>query len=89
MKLDTGDTLFIWGNNAQIYKLSETIPAGRFSVAYHIHNDERLKETALAIDQTKPRFIIVLPDSEKKDLPLTNYAYLLTIEGAAIYERKN
>lgn len=29
-------TLYVWGNDAQIYPLTGTIPPGRFTVAYHV-----------------------------------------------------
>lgn len=89
MKQNPGDPLFIWGNSAQIYLLSETLPVGRYTVAYHINNDEAVKETIKALKQKNPRFIIILKDEPQKNLPLTDYAYLLTIDGAAVYEKTN
>lgn len=89
MKLKAGDPIVVWGNSAQIYKLSDTLPVGRYTVLYHVNSDAALKETVDAMNKKNPRFIIILKEGQEKDLPLTNYAYLLTIEGAAIYEKKN
>lgn len=89
MKLNTNDPVFIWGNSAQIYALSKTLPIGRYTVAYHIQNDEQIKETITALKAKNPRFVVLLNDTQFKNIPLNNYAYLLTIEGAAIYEKTN
>lgn len=89
MKLNPGDPLFVWGDSAQIYKLSETLPVGRFFAAYHINTEEKIEETNNAIILKKPRYIIILNDGEVTDLSLGDYEYLLSIEGAAVYEKQN
>lgn len=89
MKLNINDPVFIWGNSAQIYALSKTLPIGRYTVAYHIQNNDQVKETITALNTKNPRFVVLLNDSPFKNIPLHNYAYLLTIEGAAIYEKTN
>lgn len=80
-------TIFIWGNSAQIYTLSDTLPPGRYTVAYHITSAKALEETQHAIDKEKPHFIIIQPQSPTLQLPLTAYRYKATIAGATIYER--
>ncbi|MEK7549067.1 MAG: glycosyltransferase family 39 protein, partial [Patescibacteria group bacterium] len=35
-KTSTEDEIFIWGNNAQIYKMTDKLPPGRYAVTYHI-----------------------------------------------------
>ncbi|MCL6096638.1 MAG: glycosyltransferase family 39 protein, partial [Patescibacteria group bacterium] len=30
------DSIFIWGNNAQLYKLTDKLPPGKYAAAYHI-----------------------------------------------------
>lgn len=80
------DIVFLWGNSAQVYKMSETLPPGRFTVAFHIINSkERLKETAKALEIKKPRFIIVYP-SQNYPFNLSSYRYVYSIQGANIYE---
>ena len=40
------DNIFIWGNNAQVYKLTNKLPPGKYAVAYHI---TKIIKTALVI----------------------------------------
>lgn len=81
------DNIFIWGNNAQVYKLSNKLPPGRFTVLYHITaSGEYLNETIFAIKRIKPKYIIVT--SLKNPLPfnLNGYAHKLNINNSLIYE---
>lgn len=80
-------TIFIWGNSAQIYTLSGTLPPGRYTVAYHITSPQALAETQQAIDVKKPQFIILQSQSPMMQLLLTAYRYKATIGDATIYER--
>lgn len=84
----SSDTIFVWGNNAQLYTLADRLPPGRYAVAYHISATEKaLEETKQALMQKKPKFIIVT--SVKNPLPfsLSGYQQRLTIQDAIIYER--
>lgn len=83
-----GDVIFLWGNSAQIYPLSKTLPPGRYSAAYHIGtNKKNVLETEVAIKNTRPKYIIITPDVEHFPFDLSEYTYTLTIEDAQIYER--
>lgn len=79
--------VFLWGNSAQIYVLSDTLPPGKYTVAYHINDTSAIMETQKAIDMKKPKFIILLPDSQHVPLSLYNYTYKLTLGNASVYER--
>lgn len=82
------DNIFIWGNNAQVYKLTGKLPPGRYTVAYHIKaTKESLAETREAIERNKPMFIVVMNSADPFPFPLTYYNKRITIKGAIIYER--
>jgi len=78
--------VFIWGNPAQVYKMSETLPPGRYTVAYHITGSkESMEETAKAITIKKPKFIVLI-SSRNYPFNLSSYRYVYSVQGAAIYE---
>ncbi len=82
------DTIFTWGNNAQIYKLTEKLPPGRFTVAYHITGSKNgISETEKAIDLKKPKIIILMPYMRSFPFNLSNYSQRIIIDKATIYER--
>lgn len=86
--LDPQDQIFIWGNAAQIYTLSQTVPVGRYTVAYHIINrDDAITETNKAIIEKKPKYIVIYPNVGSVDISLSDYAYKVSIHEANIYER--
>lgn len=81
------DSIFIWGNNAQLYALTSKLPPGRFTVAYHITASKNyILETYKAFSQKKPRYVIIT-SSESLIFPLSFYKEKYTIENAIIYER--
>lgn len=82
------EEVFIWGNNAQVYKLAEKKPIVRYTVAYHITGFPKgLKDMANAIDTKKPKFIIIMPEPGNFPLPLNNYSERIDIQGAKVYEK--
>ncbi len=82
------DNVFIWGNNAQIYALSNKLPPNKYTVAYHIsQNKAAINETQEAIDRAKPKYIITLNEIEPLPFRATLYIMRFTLEGATIYER--
>lgn len=83
-------SLFVWGNAAQLYFLTKTLPPGRFTVAYHIQSRrEYLQETVEALRRNQPQFIILTRDASFIPFPLYNYTHVVTIQDADIYERNN
>ncbi len=52
--------LFIWGNNTMLYALSQTVPVGKFTVAFHITDLKVYDETMEAIKKEKPEYIVVM-----------------------------
>ncbi len=87
-RLKKDESIFVWGNNAQLYVLTDTLPPGRFTVAYHMSaTSETLQETEEAVKIKKPKFIIIT--SDKNPLPFNVRGYILRykIRNALIYER--
>lgn len=82
------DQIFIWGNNAQVYKLTEKLPPGRYTVAYHMTNyKDGYDNTQEAMQKANPKFIIVMPKQPMFPYSLYGYTNVVTIEDVVIYER--
>ncbi|HKC14479.1 MAG TPA: glycosyltransferase family 39 protein [Patescibacteria group bacterium] len=82
------DTIFTWGNNAQLYKLTNKLPPGRFTVAYHITGSkDGIKETTKDLDFKKPKLIIIMPYMNFYPFNLSNYSQRIIIDKTLIYER--
>ena len=86
------ERVFIWGDGACIYALSDRLPPGRYTVNYHIFDFNGFDETFAAIKEKQPRIIIKLT-SEKRVFPqldnLLSKYYIKTEEigEADIYHR--
>lgn len=90
VKMNTGsaDSIFIWGNNAQVYKLSDKTPIMRYTVAYHITNyPTGISEMQNAISTKKPKLILVMPNVPSFPFALNDYNEKINIRGAIIYEK--
>lgn len=82
------DTLFIWGDNAQLYKLSDKLPPSRYIVAYHIKiSPKTWLEEQKKLQQVKPKFIVLMPGKGEPPLSLANYKNSIIIRNALVYER--
>ncbi len=82
------DSIFIWGNDAQIYKLANKIPPGRFTVAYHINASQKtLNETRQIVYKAKPKYIVVISNAGQYPYSLSQYMEKLKIKDTTIYER--
>lgn len=82
------DTIFIWGDSPQIYTLTNKLPPYKYTVAYHVKpSDKLLRETQDTIDKTKPRYIVVLPETQPLPFNVPLYIIRFNVEGAIIYER--
>lgn len=83
------DRIFVWGNSAQIYVMTNTLPPGKYVVAYHsIQTKQTVRQTQEALENVKPRFIILLPDPQAFPYSLEGYGEIFSISGARIYEKK-
>ena len=84
----SADSIFIWGNNAQLYKLTNKPPILRYTVAYHITNyPNAISEMDNAINTKKPKLIIIMPNVGSFPLALNNYNEKVNIRDVKIYEK--
>jgi hypothetical protein len=82
------DTIFIWGDSAQIYALSNKLPIDKYTVAYHItQNKELMKETQQTLIEVKPKYIITLSETPPLPFNVPFYTIRFNYTGATIYER--
>jgi len=84
----TSDNLFLWGNNAQVYKMTNKLPPGKYAAAYHITSyKDGLSNTKTGLEINKPKFIIVMPNVAAYPFSLAGYDRKINIEGVDIYEK--
>lgn len=92
LKTKSSEPVFIWGNDAQIYALSQRSPVGRYAVAYHVgFSAQAEKDTVASLGKTKPRFFVVLlPQDDMPPLLFEffrkNYQLSFQGEGFKVYE---
>lgn len=87
-KISNNDSIFIWGNNAQLYKIIGALPPGKYVVSYHIRDyKDGILNTENAINKVKPRFILIMPDQNNIPFLLSRYSARIKIGDALIYER--
>lgn len=87
-KLHKDDKIFVWGNNAQLYELTNTLPITKYVVAYHITNyKDGISVLASALEKVKPKFVVIMPNQKTIPYSLTNYFNKIKIGNANIYER--
>lgn len=85
---NSSDYIFIWGNNAQLYNLTNRLPPGRYTVAYHIMGSKNgILETTKDLLLKKPKLIIIMPYMNYFPFQLLGYQHRLIIDQAYIYER--
>ncbi len=86
--------LFIWGDNPMLYALSQTIPASRFTVAFHITDLGVYDKTLEEIKQVQPKFIVVMNDAPNNfhgfySYLNQNYIPNSTYEHMVLYKQQN
>lgn len=83
-----GDSIFIWGNNAQLYKLTDKLPPGKYAAAYHITSyPDGISNTKAGILMKKPKLIVIMPNVGRIPFSLLNYREKITINKVLVYER--
>ncbi len=82
------DSIFIWGNNAQLYKLTDKLPPGKYAAAYHITSyPDGVSNTKTGILMKKPKLIVIMPNVGSVPFPLLNYREKIIIDKVLVYER--
>jgi len=85
---NSDDAIFIWGNNAQVYKLTNKLPPGKYAAAYHITSyPDGVSNTKTGILMKKPKLIVIMPNVGNIPFSLLNYREKITIDNVIIYER--
>jgi hypothetical protein len=84
----SSDSIFVWGNNPQLYKLSEKLPPGKYTVAYHIRNyKDGIVNTENALKKKSPKLVIIMPGVGNYPFSLVNYKLVIVIDKVYIYEK--
>ncbi len=89
-KTNREDSIYIWGNNAQVYKMTEKIPPHRYTVLYHVTSyKDGFPLTIDSLNSKNPKFIVIMQDIDLLPISLYNYRLAMEIDNAQIYERVN
>lgn len=88
-KTNKNENVFLWGDSPQIYALSNKLPPGRYTVAYHITSyPGAIEETKEAIDKVAPKYIIQTKEDPAISNFLAGYKLRYIIDKAKIYEKQ-
>ncbi|AKM79800.1 MAG: hypothetical protein UX85_C0001G0042 [Candidatus Beckwithbacteria bacterium GW2011_GWB1_47_15] len=92
-KYTTSDEpIFVWGDEPYIYALSERLPVGRYTVAYHIYDFDGFEETLTALDEKRPSLVVMMEYETRPFEGLTarlatDYVLVDKVDQALIYMR--
>ncbi len=87
-KLAKNDTIFVWGNNAQLYELVDVVAPSKYVVSYHMTGyKDGVTNAKNSIEKTKPKFIVVMPNVPTIPFPLMDYSLKININKVSIYEK--
>ena len=89
----TDDRIFVWGDHPYIYALSDRLPPGRYTVAYHIVDFNGHQETLDSLKARLPKFIVYssMPSRPfpELDLFLSRYYSLdQSFDSALIFKKR-
>ncbi len=88
LHINSKDNIFVWGNNAEIYDLTNKLPPGKYTVAYHITDyTNGLNNTLEGLKKQNPKFIVIMPNVPDFPFSLVNYGLRVSLKGVDIYER--
>jgi len=66
------DRIFVWGDEPYVYAMSNRLPVGRYTVAYHIVDFNGYTETINSIKNNPPKYIIYYPMDNRPFIELDN-----------------
>jgi len=82
------DRIFVWGDAAYIYALSNRLPASRYTVAYHIVDFNAHDSTISQLKAFLPKLVVYYPMSQRPfpelDSFLNRYYFLSSQIGSAL-----
>ncbi len=82
--------VFLWSDSGQIYALSNSLPPGKYIVAYHItYYNNAVGYMVEKIAEKQPKYIIKTKDSPEFKNFLSSYVLKYRIADSDIYERQN
>jgi hypothetical protein len=88
---DENSRLFIWGTNPMLYALAKRVPAGRFTVSFHIKDFKAYDETMDSIRRTEPEIIVVMNGEEEfsalSGYLLANYVPVQTYNSFVVFRK--
>ncbi len=67
------DRIFVWGDAPFLYPLSDRLPSGRYTVAYHILDFQGYTQTMNYLKIDLPKFIVYLPMNDRPFLSLDDF----------------
>lgn len=76
LKQEDAKEIFIWGTNPMLYALSDTKPASKFTVAFHIADLKVFDQTLEEIKSARPKFIVVM---KKETIPFDSFFDYLSL----------
>lgn len=87
---ENDEKIFLWSDSGQIYSLSNTLPPGKYIVAYHItYYNNAVDYMVEQISKTEPRYIIKTKDSPEFRNFIPSYILKYKVANSDIYERQN
>lgn len=86
------DKIFIWGDEPYLYSLSHRLPATRYTVAYHIIEQDAYNEAAEQISNQKPVLVIITKNSHNfpglKSIAEKYYFKILDLNNFTVFQRR-
>ena len=75
-RTDKEDRIFVWGTEPAVYYLSDRLPVGRYTVAYHVKDFNGYEETMEAIKREDPKIMLRLKSEKGEFDEFYDYLYM-------------
>jgi len=70
---NSADRIFVWGDEPDIYALSDRLPVGKYTVAYHIADFNGYALTVNALKISPPKIIVYIPQPNRPFIQLDEF----------------